>query len=352
MKMLSPRAETILKSIVGQYIVRTVAVPSQTIINDCELGVSAATIRNEMAHLEREGYITRRYPSAGSTPSDKGYRYYVDSLTNIELPLAEQRLISHLFHQVERELEKWLSLAATLTARLAQNVAIVTVPKSVDCQFKHVELVALQDSLSLVVLVLHGARVKQQLITFDQVISQAGLTAIANKINAAYSGLTSSQILAKGIDISPTEQQLTDCLVKIMQTEDEQEYEEPYLDGLHFILNQPEFAHSYQMLSLIELVEHRNLLKTIVPQGLASHKVQVIIGKENKAEVMQGYSVVISRYGLPRETIGTIGVVGPTRMPYARIISTVSYLSSVLSRLVAELYGKEAPTGLAQYDVN
>ena len=124
--MLSPRSETILKSIVGQYIARAVPVPSQSIINDYELAVSPATIRNEMAHLEQEGYIIRPHPSAGSIPSDKGYRFYVESLSDIELPLAEQFLISHLFHQVEREMEEWLSLAATLTAQLVQNVAMVS----------------------------------------------------------------------------------------------------------------------------------------------------------------------------------------------------------------------------------
>jgi len=323
---------------VGQYIARATPVPSQSIINDYELRVSGATIRNEMAYLEQEGYISRRHPSAGSIPSDKGYRYYVDSLNEVELPLAEQRLIGHLFHQVETELEEWLSLAATLIAQLAQNVAIVTKPKSVDCQFKYLELVALRDSLVLVVLVLGGARVKQQLITFDQVISQPELMAITNKLNAAYSGLTSPQILAKNIDLSTTEQQLSDCLVKIMQAEDKQEYEEPHLDGLHFMLNQPEFAHSQRMLALTELIEHRSLLRAILPQGLATHGVQVIIGKENKAEVIHNYSVVISRYGLPNKAVGTIGVVGPTRMPYARTISTIGYLSLVLSGLVAELY--------------
>ena len=116
--------------------------PSQSITNDYELGVSAATIRNEMAHLEQEGYITRPHPSAGSIPSDKGYRYYVESLSDIKLPLAEQRLISHLFHQVERELDEWLSLAATLIAQMVQNVAVVTMPKPAACQFKHLELVA------------------------------------------------------------------------------------------------------------------------------------------------------------------------------------------------------------------
>ena len=350
--MLFPRTETILRSIVGEYITKAIPVPSETIARDCELGVSPATIRNEMAYLEHEGYIIRPHPSAGSIPSDKGYRYYVESLKGIELPLSEQRLISHLFHQVERELEEWLSLAVTLIAQLVQNVAVVTMPKPVDCQFKYLELVTLQDLLALVVLVLRGARIKQQLITFDQIISQPELTAIANKLNAAYSGLTSSKILAKAIELSSSERQVTDCLVKIMQAEDELEYEEPYLDGLHFMLNQPEFAHSQRMLTLVELVEHRNLLKTIVPQRLASYGVQVIIGKENKQEVIHDYSVVVCRYGFPKEAVGTIGVFGPTRMPYARTISTVDYLSSVLDRLVAELYGKEPPTGVTRSNAN
>jgi len=339
--MLSPRSETILKSIVGQYIARAVPVPSQSIINDYELAVSPATIRNEMAHLEQEGYITRPHPSAGSIPSDKGYRYYVETLSDIELPLAEQLLISHLFHQVERELEEWLSLAAALTAQLAKNVAIVTMPKPANCQFKHLELVALKDSLVLVVLVLQGASLKQQLITFDQVISQSELTKVANKLNVAYSGLTRARISVKKIKLSPTEQQVTDCLLKIMQAEDEQEYEKSCLDGLHFTLNQPEFRRGQRGLALMELVDCQKLLKTVAPEELGSRGVQVIIGKENKTEAIQDYSVVISQYGLSEEAAGIVSVVGPTRMPYARTISAVDYLSSVLSRLVAELYGEK-----------
>ncbi len=344
--MLTSRKGTILRSIVEQYIAKATPVSSQSIINNYELGISAATIRNEMARLEQESYITRPHPSAGSIPSDKGYRYYVETLMDIQLPLAEQRLINHLFHQVERELEEWLNLAATLIAQLVQNVAVVTMPKPVACRFKHLELVALHDSLVLLVLILRGAKAKQELIIFTQVISQAELTTITNKLNATYSGLTSSQIPVQGTGISPTEQQVTDCLLKIMEAEDEREYEEPYLDGLHFILNQPEFVHSHRMLSLMELVEHRNLLRSIIPSGLTNQGVQVVIGKENRAEVIHDYSVVISQYGLPQEAVGTISVVGPTRMPYARAISTVGYLSSVLSQLVAELYGRETLSGL------
>ena len=140
--MLTSRAETILKSIVGQYIAKAMPVPSQSIYNSYDLGVSPATIRNEMVHLEQEGYIIRPHPSAGSIPSDKGYRCYVESLSEITLPLATQRLIGHLFHQVEREHEEWLGLAATIMAQLVQNMAVATKPKSPDCRFKHLELVA------------------------------------------------------------------------------------------------------------------------------------------------------------------------------------------------------------------
>lgn len=339
--MLSPRAATILKSIVGQYIARGIPVPSQGIVDEHQLAVSSATIRNEMVRLEEEGYITRPHPSAGSIPLEKGYRYYVESLSGIALPSDEQILISHLFHQVERELEKWLRLAATLVARLVQNVALVTTPRPTHCQFKHLELVLLQDTVALLVAVFQGARVRQLLIAFDQAISQPMLTMMAHKLNTAYANLTRPQILARDIDRHPLEQQVKDCLLKIMQEEDEQEYDEPYLEGLLYVLNRPEFARSHQMLTLMELVEQRRLLQTVLASAPRGSGVRVVIGRENKAEEIQHCSVVISQYGLPEEAIGTIGVIGPTRMPYARAISTVSYISSVLTELVAELYGKE-----------
>ena len=339
--MLAARTDRILKSIVGRYIEAAVPVSSQCLADDYKLRVSSATIRNEMAYLEQEGYITRPHLSAGGVPSDKGYRYYVESLTGVSLPLAEQRLIAHLFHQVEAKLEEWLSLTAALMARLSQNVAIVTMPKAADCQFKHLELVSLRDSLALVVLVLRGARVRQQLISFEQAMSQSELTAVANKLNEAYAGLTSSQISDREIELAEAEQQIRDCLVGMMRAEDEQEYHQPYLDGFHFMLGQPEFAAGRRLTDFMELVEHRSLLKAILPLRLDIQAAEVVIGEENRSEVMRGYSVVVRRYGLHGEVIGTMGVIGPTRMPYARTISAVNYLSSVLSGLVGEIYGSE-----------
>jgi heat-inducible transcriptional repressor len=193
----------------------------------------------------------------------------------------------------------------------------------------------------LVVLVLEGARLRQQLLTFDKPVAQAQLTRIANRLNKACAGLSRAKIEAKKLKLSPAGKQVHDCLLKIMQGEDGQEFEPARLDGLHFTLNQPEFRQGQRVLSLMELVEGHNLLKSVTPESLEETGVQVIIGKENRAAAIQDCSVVISRYGLPDEAVGIMGVVGPTRMPYGRTISTVGYLSSVLNRLVAELYGRK-----------
>lgn len=341
------RTDRILNFIVTEYILRATPVPSQSITREANLGVSSATVRNEMAYLEREGYISRPHTSAGAVPTDKGYRYYVDSLRNIKLPLDDQRLMSHLFHQVESRLEEWLGLAAALVARSAQNVALVTMPKPADCQFKRLELIDLQDNMVLVILILRGVKIKKELVNFDHPVAQSDLTAIANKLSIAYAGLNRSHIEASKIKLTPVEQQLSDCVVKMMQSEDELEYEEPYLDGWHFMLSQPEFAQSRRMAALIELIERKQLLKVISPSKSGKWGVQVIIGSENRVEAIHEYSIVISQYGVPEEAIGTIGLLGPTRMPYARAIPTVDYLSSLLSELVVNLYGKEKPAEIA-----
>ena len=336
--MLPLRTETVLKTIVRRYIEEAVPVASQGIAGSSGLEVSPATLRNEMAYLEKEGYIIRPHTSAGSMPSDKGYRYYVETLGDIELPTVEQRLISHLFHQVERRLEEWLGLTARLLAEQVHTAVVVTTPRAKNAKLKHLELVSLRDTLVLMIMVLYGARVKQQLLTFDNIISGPALVTISNKLNGAYSGLTRSQIMDKKLELSPTEQQIIDIVLEVMEAEDGQETEEPYLDRMHYMLNQPEFTQNRRLYDLMELVEHRNLIKLITPKGVTHPGVKVIIGQENEAEVIQDYSIVITRYGLPSEANGTICALGPTRMPYARAISSVGYLSTLLSRLVAELY--------------
>lgn len=339
--MLSPRTDTILRSLVGKYIVRATPVPSQSLMEETGLSVSSATIRNEMARLEQDGYITRPHSSAGSIPSDMGYRYYVESLGDITLPAAQQRLIDHLFHQVETKLEEWLSLTAALLAHLGHNMAVVITPKPIRCRFKHLEIVSLQDTTALLVLVLRGAKVRQQLITFEGPISQTELGEISHRLNEDFAGRAHGAIAALPGERTPVERQLADCVVTIMRAEDDDGREGTYLDGLHLVLQQPEFADSPRVQGMVQLTEHKDLPRMILPKSLAEHGVEVRIGRENEAELIQECSVVASRYGVPDEAVGSIAVIGPTRMPYTQTIAAIDYLAWLLGRLLGRLYGKE-----------
>ncbi len=340
---MQSRMAAVLNSIIRQYISRALPVSSASVVGDCGLDVSSATIRNEMASLEQMGYIIRPHHAAGSVPSDKGYRYYVATLGEIQLPEAEKRQISHLFYQVEDNLADWMGLAVTLLAQRVQNVAVMTLPKPPACRLKQIQLVSLQKNLALAVLVLRGAVLRQQLVNFEKPVSQEELAVIAGRFNEAFSGLTALKIESKKMKTSAIERQIKECLLNMMRGEDEKQNEQPYLDGLHFLMGQPEFKAAHSMTSLVGLVEQRKLLDIILPEKLGSCEVRVVIGKENREEAIHDYSVVISRYGLADEAVGTIGVVGPTRMPYARTISSIGYMASMMSRLVAELYGRELP---------
>lgn len=305
--MLTVREEHILRIIVGEYIYTATPVGSGSIARRHELGISPATIRNEMACLEEDGYITHPHTSAGRIPSDKGYRYYVESLMEeMELPLAEQRTIRHLFHQVETDMEEWVQLAASILARVVRNLALVTFPKAALSRLRHMELVTIQELLALLIVVLQDAKVKKQILPLAQAASQEELSMIANRLNAAFEGMTSSQIAAKRLELSPLEEQVVLVLLRTLEAEDQQRFEDPYLDGLRHLLSQPEFSHGERMLRIVDIFEDKNLLKSILTQAIAEGTVQVIIGEENTQEPLRNFSLVLTRYGVPSEATGIL----------------------------------------------
>ncbi len=336
MKGFTSRRKAVLKIIVNEYIATALPVASDTIYRNYRLGVSPATIRNDMAYLETEGYIIRPHTSAGSFPSDKGYRHYVESMTKeAELSTEDQHRIRELFREVGEEFERWTKLAAAVMVRLVGSAALVTSPKPRECRFRRLELVALQESVVLMVLVLSEALIKRRILSFDGPLSQDQLTVLTNKLNAVYSGLTSAEISTKKPGLPSEEEEIAEAVIDIMAAEDELEYEEPYVDGLPLMLGQPEFAQRERMLSLMEMMETKQWLNSAFSPRSNAVGVHVLIGEENREETFHDLSLVYSGYGIPERVGGTIGVIGPTRMNYHRAISTVGYMSEVLSDLVA-----------------
>ncbi|MCL2149760.1 MAG: heat-inducible transcriptional repressor HrcA [Dehalococcoidia bacterium] len=337
MSRLTPREETILSSIVRQYIERALPVSSVSILEECGLDVSSATVRNDVARLEEEGYIVRPHYAAGSIPSDQGYRHYVSTLSPPQLPLEEQFLINHLFHQVEDKLEEWLNLAATLLARQTRSVAVVTAPRPAAARFKHTELVSLQPQLALAVLVLEGAKVHQQLIGLNEPHNQEGLSQLAASLNKKLTGLSTSRVRTVTAKLIESEKLVAQSILRMMEAGDKHAGREIFLDGWHYLLSQPEFSHSARLAGLMSMVEERRLIELMHTGKDAC--VQVFIGRENQAEAIKECSLLISSYGLPDEPLGTMAVVGPTRMAYQHAISVLGYIASLISVLVADLYG-------------
>lgn len=341
--MLRARAASVLNSIVRQYIETAVPVSSSAVLDSVDLGVCSATIRNEMAALEEEGYISRPHHAAGSIPLDKGYRYYVGSLAYVGLPVVEQLLINHLFHQVEDEIEEWMNLACTLLAKQVQSIAMVTRPTAPATRFKHMELISLQPRLSLLVLVLEGARVKQQLLSLDKTMTQEELSYVAGRLSNLYKGKKTGQIPVSSQELNPAEKTVTDVIVRLMEAESRQDQKESFIDGLPYLLSQPEFRRGENLGNVLNLVEQKRLNELMKAARASGHRVDVVIGQENQAEDARDFSLVICRYGVMDEFTGTIGVVGPKRMQYSKAIALVGYLSLVMSKLIAELYGRELP---------
>ncbi len=326
-----------------QYIETATPVSSSAVLAEVDLGVCSATVRNEMAALEEAGYISRPHHAAGSVPMDKGYRHYVGSLAHVGLPVVEQLLINHLFHQVEDAIEEWMELACTLLAQQVRSIAMVTRPTAPAARFKHLELIALQPNLALLVLVLEGARVKQQLLNLDTTMTQEELSSVANKLNQVCKGRQTDQVLVGNKELSPVEITVIEIIDRLMQAEDRMEQKEAFIDGLPYLLSQPEFNRGDNLSNILSLVEQKRLTEIMNTAGGSSHHVSVLIGQEHAVADARDFSLVMSRYGVPGEFTGTLGVVGPKRMQYSKAIALVGYLALVMSRLIADLYGRKLP---------
>jgi len=337
---LPARRGAVLRVIIREYVDKATPIGSEHLARAQVLGVSSATIRNEMAALEDEGYITHPHTSAGRIPSDKGYRYFVEALMESDrLPPQTQERVRSRILELEGELDDWAEAATSLIAELAGVLALVTSPRSRAARMKHIELVSLQDFLVLMVLVLQEARVKQQFLHLEEAITQEELSTIATHLNTAFAGSTAHEIGQQALALAPLEERVTRTATKLMEAEDASAAEVAQLGGLRALLSQPEFASNQRTLGLMELVEDRRLLGSMVSSVAGEADVRVFIGSENPVEAMREYSLILAPYGIPGQLRGTLAVLGPTRMRYPRAIASLQYLSSLMSEVLTEHYG-------------
>ncbi|KPL17735.1 MAG: hypothetical protein AMJ93_14675 [Anaerolineae bacterium SM23_84] len=346
MQILTERQQEILAIVVREYIASARPVGSDVVCQRCSFGVSPATIRNEFAALTEMSYLTQPHTSAGRVPTAKGYRYFVERLMReSELPLSEQLLIRHQFHQISLDLDQWMKLAAAVLARVSRSAALIAAPQAKQVRFRYVQLISISEFTGLMILVLQDSSVHQQMMLFSRPVEQDELSQICNKLNAAFTNLDSETIRAKAQTEAETQQgalesEIVQRITELMRGDETVSAREIYRDGLVHILQEPEFVEVERARQIVQVLEQSSALEAILREAQLANGVQVIIGDEGGFEQIRDCSVVLSGYGLPGEATGVVGVLGPMRMAYGRAIPAVRYVASVMSDLLYRLYGE------------
>ncbi len=337
---LAERRRRILNIVIQEYVQTAQPVGSGTIAQNYDLGVSPATIRNDLAFLEEEGLLTHPHTSAGRIPTDAGYRYFVQHLlTESELPHDERRAIRSQFQQARQELDQWLRLSTSVLARTSQSAALATAPRAARSHFKHLELVGIHDTKVLLVLVLQDGTVKQQLLDLDQPMEQRELSLASNELNEELARADAEAITSKAVLLAPFARQVALLISEVMERIDNHISGQIYRDGLVQILEAPDFAGGEHVRKIVRVFEQRTLLEQVLgeyPDNATG--IQVMIAGEGRYAELQDISLVIGRYGVSDRATGVVGVIGPLRMPYGRTISAVRFVSGLMSEMVEDIY--------------
>lgn len=344
---LTKRQEEILSLIVRAYNENAEPVSSGHLVKNYDLNISSATVRNEMAKLEEMGYIIAPHTSAGRIPTAPGYRYVVrDLLESNSLAPADHHYIERKFNALPVVLEQWMKQAATVLARTAHTASLVTPPLATTSRFKHLELISIQGRLALMVLVLEGGAVRQRMLSLAEPVTQAGLSETADYVNSICKDLSANQIRMKSRNFNELEREVAELAAELIDKSGLNQVRLIYRDGLSEVIK--DFPDTSGAEQAVRVYEERAMLDMILSEiiqplmGEDNQDVQVVIAGNGHEEVNQ-LSLVLSRYGVPGQIRGTLGVLGPTNINYGRAISTVRKVSGMMTNMLLDLYEDEAP---------
>jgi len=338
---LNDRQRLILALVIHEFVENAQPVGSQKLVKQYVLGFSSATVRNIMAALTDSGYLRQPHTSAGRAPTEEGYRYFVRQLMGqTDLPANTQRTIAHQFYQTGQDVNSWLRLAASVLANQTEAASLVTSPRPDQAHFKHLELIATHGRQILMVLVLTEGQVRQQMLTLAEPVPQTQLSDTAVRINQRCEGLDSSAITKLPDHGDALEIDILKLIVEELRQVETIAATEVYRDGLRNVLAEPEFADTETARNALRVLEEQTYLEDLLQRTVLDNGgegVQILIGGEGRWEELRDCSMVLARYGAPGTLTGAVGVIGPMRMAYGRTVSTVRFVSGLLSDLVIEM---------------
>lgn len=342
--MMDERKWQILEAIIREYILTAEPVGSRTLTRRYDLGISAATIRNEMSDLEDLGFLEQPHTSSGRIPSDRGYRTFVDMMMKAkDLPSVSEE-VQGTFIVKKRQVQDLITETTKLLSQATRYISVGVAPDVQQTMFQHLQLIPLSERKVVAVLVTDTGMVHNQILEVPNVMDRKELGQISEFLNDRLHGM-----ILQDID-SPMMKQLElelvnryDVMSDVVKTlyvellgDLNRKLQQIFLDGTSFMMEQPEFADINKLKTVMNLIEQRELLCNILQQQ--DTQLQVTIGQENAVKEMQNCSIVSATYSVNGKPIGRIGVLGPTRMEYGKVISLLQFVTGVMSKVLS---GKE-----------
>lgn len=337
---MEPRKQDILKAVVREFTVTAVPVGSQALVSRHFFNLSSATVRNELSELADLGYLVQPHTSAGRIPTDRGYRYFVDFLMDLDpVPAQVDSFIQGELRMAPSDPQALLERVATTVAAVTGNAAIASLPHGPQARIKHIDLVSLEPTEVLVILLVEGNLIRQHVMTVGRATDQAELSRMANRMNRELVGKDRDALaqrtkrLARGLE--------KEILERLSVTLEQFERGAETLvlhDGVRNLLRQPEFAEVSRINDVLEVLEETRHLAAVLQELVGESDMQIVIGSENQTTQLRSCTVVLTTYGPARRIRGVLGALGPTRMDYGQVVGRLQAVAHWASERMSEVY--------------
>jgi heat-inducible transcriptional repressor len=342
---LGDRDRQVLEAIILEYTQSGAAVGSRAIAKKYGLNVSPATIRNVMADLEDLGLLYQPHTSAGRVPTDLGLRIYIDAIVQIQrLSVGDRERIRRAYRSGVQGIESLLRETSRVLSSFSRQAGVVLTPRLANMVFRRIEFIRLRSHVVMAILVSKAGIVHNTMFEVEEDISQEKLDKYSRYLNDVLRGLTIHQVKVRLVEEMKREKVLFDHLLsktlELSQQALEKNLEESelFINGSTNLLDNPEFADVAQMRRLFTAFEEKSKIINLLDKSIAAEGVSICIGSESELQDMEGISFITSPYTSGEEVLGTLGVIGPTRMDYSRIIPLVDYTAKLLSKMLEQTF--------------
>jgi heat-inducible transcriptional repressor len=336
---MESRKQAVLRAVVHEFTTSAVPVGSQALQSRYFVNLSSATIRSELAELVDLGYLAQPHTSAGRVPTDSGYRYFVDFLMDLEpIPERVKAFIDEGLHRAPADEQGMVECVAMTVAAVTQNASVASAPQGALARIKHVDLVSLEPREVLLILLLDGNLLRQQVVNTSEEATQVQLSKLAARLNSSLNGRASDEA-RRHYESAPLglEKELLGRIIAVLDVYEKGSDNLVVHDGVRNLLRQPEFAESSRVHQVLEVLEETRYLTVLLRQLIGDSDLQIVIGSENTSDQLKGCAVVLTSYGPSDRIKGVLGVVGPTRMAYSQTVARLQAVARAASDRMAQL---------------